>query len=247
MRSTSQLGSLVASALVAVLVVGSALDTVEAQRRRGRDVQRQATSSAQESTLVFEGLPDGAEVFVDERPVGVGPLGPLTVDPGEHVVRVRLQGYTEHTEVIEVPRGAQRRLAVDLIALAHVVAVTTTPAGARLFVDDRFAGETPTDVELIDGAHSLRLTLRGYEDAVRTLEAMAGHRDVWTVELTALPEQAPPQWYEDPVTWIVTAASVVGVTALAVVIAVFAQPSSTELDQFCMPGDRCLRFDPVFP
>jgi hypothetical protein len=131
MRSTSQLGSLVASALVAVLVVGSALDTVEAQRRRGRDVQRQATSSAQESTLVFEGLPDGAEVFVDERPVGVGPLGPVTVDPGEHVVRVRLQGYTEHTEVIEVPRGAQRRLAVDLIALAHVVAVTTTPAGAR--------------------------------------------------------------------------------------------------------------------
>jgi hypothetical protein len=126
-----------------------------------------------------------------------------------------------------------------------VLAVTTTPVGARLFVDDRFAGETPTDVELIDGTHALRLSLRGYEDALRTIEAIAGQRDTWSVELVAVPEQAP-QWYEDPIVWIVAGASVVAITVLAVVIAVVAQPSASQLDQFCMPEGRCIRFDPTF-
>jgi hypothetical protein len=92
-------------------------------------------------------LPDGAEVLIDETSVGVGPLAPVEVEPGEHAIRVRLQGYSEYTDVDTVGRGAEVHVPVDLIPLAHVLAVSTTPPGARLFVVDRFAGETPTDVE----------------------------------------------------------------------------------------------------
>jgi hypothetical protein len=230
--------SLLLACLVATCVAWPA--GVDAQRRRGRDTQRQPTR------LVFDNLPDGAEVLVDESSIGVGPLGPTDVEPGEHTVRVRLQGYTEYTDVLQVPRGEELHVPVDLIPLAHVLAVTSTPPGARLFVDDRFAGETPTDVELIDGSHALRLSLRGFEDALRTIEAIAGQRDTWSVDLVALPEQAPPQWYEDPIVWIVAGASVVAVTVLAVVIAIVAQPSPSQLDQFCMPEGRCIRFDPTF-
>lgn len=235
--------SLLLACLVATCVAWPA--GVDAQRRRGRDTQRQQPP-AQPTRLVFDNLPDGAEVLVDESSIGVGPLGPTDVEPGEHTVRVRLQGYTEYTDVLQVPRGEELHVPVDLIPLAHVLAVTSTPPGARLFVDDRFAGETPTDVELIDGSHALRLSLRGFEDALRTIEAIAGQRDTWSVDLVALPEQAPPQWYEDPIVWIVAGASVVAVTVLAVVIAIVAQPSPSQLDQFCMPEGRCIRFDPTF-
>ena len=241
-RSIALFASVLAASLLALVALGPA--GADAQRRRGRDT-RQAPA-AQPTRLVFDNLPDGAEVLVDEAPIGVGPLGPTDVEPGEHTLRVRLQGYTEYTDVINVPRGEELHVPVDLIPLAHVLAVTSTPAGARLFVDDRFAGETPTDVELIDGSHALRLSLRGFEDALRTIEAMAGQRDTWNVELVALPEQAPPQWYEDPIVWIVAGASVVAVTVLAIVIAVVAQPSPSQLDQFCMPEGRCLRYDPAF-
>lgn len=229
--------------LVATMLATPTL--VEAQRRRGRDTQR-TQPTPQPTRVVFDLLPDGAEVLIDEASVGVGPLGPVDVEPGEHSVRVRLQGFTEYTDVVNVARGQELHVPVDLIPLAHVLAVTTTPPGARLFVDDRFAGETPTDVELIDGEHALRLSLRGYEDALRTLTAVAGQRDTWAVDLVALPEQAPPQWYEDPIVWIVAGASVVAVTVLAIVIAVVAQPSDSQLDQFCMPEGRCIRFDPTF-
>ena len=219
---------------------------VDAQRRRGRDTARQPPTAAQPTRVVFDLLPDGAEVLIDESSVGVGPLGPVDVEPGEHSVRVRLQGFTEYTDVVTVARGQELHVPVDLIPLAHVLAVTSTPPGARLFVDDRFAGETPTDVELIDGEHALRLSLRGFEDTLRTLTAVAGQRDTWAVELVAIPEQAPPQWYEDPIVWIVAGASVVAVAVLAIVIAVVAQPSDSQLDQFCMPEGRCIRFDPMF-
>lgn len=243
MRTHTLLGATMAW-LLAGLVVFGATSTAEAQRRRGRDTARPAV--VQPTRVVFDLLPDGAEVLIDEASVGVGPLGPVDVEPGEHSVRVRLQGFTEYTDVVTVARGQELHVPVDLIPLAHVLAVTSTPVGARLFVDDRFAGETPTDVELIDGEHALRLSLRGYEDVLRTITAVAGQRDTWSAELVAIPEQAPPQWFEDPIVWIVAGASVVAVTVLAIVIAVVAQPSESQLDQFCMPEGRCIRFDPTF-
>jgi len=234
---------------LAAIVVATLVPSVSlAQRRRGRDAQRQAQQAqpVAPTRLVFDMLPDGAEVLIDESPIGTGPLEPVDVEPGEHSVRVRLQGYSEYTDVVTVGRGQELHVPVDLIPLAHVLGVTTNPPGARLFVDDRFAGETPTDVELVDGSHAMRLSLRGFEDALRTIEAVAGSRDTWTVDLVALPEQGPAQWYEDPIVWIVAGASVVAVTILVIVIAVAAQPGAGALNDFCMPEGRCIRFDPTF-
>lgn len=250
MRAATALGSFVTTMLLVLLGVSVVAGTValapsevHAQRRRGRDTARTPPPQAQPTLVIFDLLPDGAEVLLDEMSIGVGPLGPIDVNPGEHTVRVRLQGFSEYTDVITVARGQELHVPVDLIPLAHVLAVTTTPTGARLFVDDRFAGETPTDVELLDGEHALRLSLRGYQDVLRTVQAVAGQRDAWNAELSLLPEQAPPQWYEDPVVWIVAGASVVAVAALAIVIAFVAQPTPSQLDEFCA-GDRCIRFDP---
>jgi len=233
-------------AVLAILVTTLVPSTGEAQRRRGRDRTPPPAQPTTPTRIVFDMLPDGAEVLIDESAVGTGPLQPVDVEPGEHSVRVRLQGYSEYTDVVTVGRGQELHVPVDLIPLAHVLGVTSNPPGARLFVDDRFAGETPTDVELVDGSHALRLSLRGFEDALRSIEAVAGSRDTWAVDLVALPEQGPAQWYEDPIVWIVAGASVVAVTILVIVIAVAAQPSNGALNDFCMPEGRCIRFDPTF-
>jgi len=168
------------------------------------------------------------------------------VTPGGTGSRSRLRGTSEYTDVVGVARGQELHVPVDLIPLAHIVAVETTPPGARVFVDESFAGETPTDLELLDGTHALRLSLRGFEEVNRSIEAIAGHRDSWSVELVALPEQGPAQWYEDPIIWIIAGASVVAVTVAVIAIVFAAQPAPSQLDQFCMPEGRCIRFDPPF-
>jgi hypothetical protein len=249
MRTSRPSSALLLWSLLLGSVLSGALwlapDGAEAQRRRGRDTTAQRQPSTP-TRIVFDLLPDGAEVLVDEMSVGTGPLGPIDVNAGQHAIRVRLQGYSEYTDVVTVAPGEELHVPVDLIPLSHVLAVETTPPGARLFVDDRFAGETPTDVELIDGTHALRLSLRGFEEVTRSLEAVAGQRDSWTVELVALPEQGPAQWYEDPIVWIIAGASVVAVTVAIIAIAFAAQPSAPQLDQFCTPEGRCIRFDPPF-
>lgn len=246
MRSSRQACASLAAFIVIGVVVLGAGGGAEAQRRRRDRTEQTQRAPATPTRIVFDMLPDGAEVLVDEQSVGLGPLGPIDVNDGEHAIRVRLQGYSEYTDVVTVARGQELHVPVDLIPLAHVVAVESTPPGARVFVDERFAGETPTDIELIDGTHELRLSLRGFEEVTRTIEAIAGNRDSWSVELVALPEQGPAQWYEDPIVWVIAGASVVAVTVAIIAIAIAAQPSASQLDQFCQPEGRCIRFDPPF-
>jgi hypothetical protein len=61
--------------------------------RRAAVEKRMEEMLAQMATLTFVELPDGAQVRVDGRDVGVAPLAPLRVDPGKHIVEVAAEGY----------------------------------------------------------------------------------------------------------------------------------------------------------
>src|SRR5690606_10125009 len=101
-------------------------------------------------------------------------------------------------------------------------------AGARVFVDGRYTGQTPVDLDLVVGRRSLRLQREGYRDVVRRVEARAGDTDRWTVQLVPLPreelerQRGVSPWYEEPVTWVL-----VGAAALVVAAGVVALVSLT--------------------
>ena len=227
---------------IAALAWASLSTPAEAQRRRGRG------RAPAEGTLVVQGSQPGAEVFVDEQPVGTTPLEPLSLAPGSHTLRVRLPGYTEHTDVFRIEPGQPTEVTVDLIALSEVLSVVTEPPGAHVYVDGNFMGESPVEFDLLEGTHSLRVTSRGYEEVIREIEARAGRREEVSLELVALPEgelESGPhvtQWYEEPVTWIAVGGGAVAIAVVIAVVAVVTSSSSTtQLDQFCAPG--CIRHD----
>jgi hypothetical protein len=219
-----------------------------AQRRRGGRERSEALAPS-EGTLVVQATQEGAEVFVDEERVGTTPIEPLRLAPGAHTLRVRLPGYTEYSDVVHVVAGQVTEVPVDLFPLAHVLSIVTEPAGARVFVDGNFMGETPVEVDLLEGTHSIRLTLRGYEDAIREVQARAGNREELRVELVPLPPGAlerseRTEWYEEPVTWIAIGGGAVAVAVAIVILSVTTSSGPSQIDQFCALPGGCVRLEP---
>ncbi len=229
-------------ALVCVAVAVSLLASApaEAQRRRRR--------RAGPGTLVLRTDVEGAEVIIDEEPVGYTPLDPQTLPAGQHTVRVRRPGFTEFDDVVTIESNRDTELDVPLIALAMIVTVRSSPDEARVFVDGSFRGTAPIELELTDGEHEIRATLPRYQEVVRTINARPGQTELVELTLEPIPEELlnppDPEWYEEPLTWVLVGAGALVVAAAIVLVAIFATQSNA-VDSFCpMPGD-CLELPAI--
>lgn len=205
----------------------------------GVEAQRQGT-------LILEGDHAGAEVFVDAELVGTLPMEPLRIAPGNHTVRVARPGYTEFTDVFRVRPRRDTLVVIEMMAISMGLTVTTEPPGAQVFLDGNFAGDTPLELELDEGQHSLRLKLFGFHDSVHEVEAVAGQDETIAMDLEALPQEqleeltAPPPlaWYEKPMLWVAIGGGVVAAVAVALIIA-FAtaeQSNTPQADEWCAAG-----------
>lgn len=234
--------------LALVLCVLSIATSASAQRRR-HTPEPTPTPVASTGTLVVTVVQEGAEVYVDEQLVGTSPVAPQTLAPGSHTVRVRMPGFSEYSDVVTVEPGGLADMPVELFALSEALSITTTPPGAHVFVDGNFAGETPVEVDLVDGAHSVRVTLHGYEEVVREVTAESGRREELALTMEAIPEDQlrGNEWYEEPVTWIAVGGGVVAAVVIVVVAVVVTQGNGgSELDAFCGQPGGCVRVDTPF-
>jgi hypothetical protein len=62
-----------------------------------------------------------------------------------------------------------------------MVSLVSNPAGADVTVDDSFVGSAPATLKLKPGKHTIKITMDGYKDWAREINAMAGSQ----VSLTA--------------------------------------------------------------
>ena len=58
------------------------------------------------------------------------------------------------------------------------VTLTSSPAGADIFLDSSGAGKTPLTLEIAPGEHSIQLVLNGYRDQVRKISPRSGYEMV---------------------------------------------------------------------
>jgi hypothetical protein len=222
------------AALALVLVLASA--TAHAQRRhRG-------------ARLTIQTEVEGAEVLVDEEMVGVTPLRPIEVEPGQHTVRVRKPGYTEFTDVVRVRPGENAEVSVDLMALSMVLTVRSDPDEARVFVDGTFRGTSPIELELTEGRHTIRVTDPTHREVVRHVTAAPGQTRAIDVRLEPLPESAlhprQAQWYDDPLIWVAIGGGAAAVAVAIVLIVVLTQGGS-QIDSYCGGEEmNCIRVTP---
>jgi hypothetical protein len=147
-------------------------------------------------SLVVEGEPQGAEVFVDERSVGRLPLRLSAVGVGDHVVDVRALGHHSFKQMVTVGLGGVANVRVGLIAkrarlkveALSLVAGQPTAVEAEVIVDGRSVGTTPWKGEVhAERPVELQLRLGSALGPKRVLQLIEGEER--REELTV-----PPSW-----------------------------------------------------
>ena len=127
----------------------------------GEVVKRQAEQEQAAVTMGYlsVNVEPEAEILIDgmHRIHGAS-LGPLELSPGEHEVVCRKQGYREYRERVSIKRDELSRRNIILQQINGAVRFITD-AGARIFIDGSYRGNTPLDrpITLTAGEHRIEL------------------------------------------------------------------------------------------
>jgi len=171
--------------------------------------------------IIVYSLTQGATIYVDGVRVADVPHEELILlSPGPHSVKVARRGFTERTELIDLRKGQQEELEIDLLPYAGVFTIATNAKEAALWLDSKPFGPMPFDGEIPMGKHVLKVVAEGYLPQERTLEIIGGKSVSMTIDLELAPvitvvkdSSIFKKW------WFWTAASVVlagGVTTAVV-------------------------------
>jgi hypothetical protein len=149
--------------------------------------------------------PAGANIYIDNVYKGLSPATFSEVPNGNHLVLIRLEGYQDLTKSVTVTADNQiiqeslsQQSAYPITTSSRYqtpgagtgshtpgassqtsgfgsLSITTTPAGALVYVDGTMMGVTPTTIPMLaEGQHSVSLIMDGYQDLKTTITINAG-------------------------------------------------------------------------
>lgn len=126
--------------------------------------------------LTVVSTPEQARVFIDDDFQGKTPLTLTTVRPGEHNIRVELDGHAPLVRTVQVENAGETTEEFTLESTLGRLEVITTPPGARITLDGRSVGTTESQggdamkskllaVEKVGvGPHTVVVHCNGYQD-----------------------------------------------------------------------------------
>jgi hypothetical protein len=172
---------------------------------------------AKVATVVVETNATGGRVLVGGKDVGQAPLAtPLRVNAGKTTVEVIAEGFFPFRREVELP--GDRITTVDARVASRdrfgYLVVRSQVHAARVFVDDKAVGLVPAEAALSPGAHPVRVTAEGFDDAETQVVLAAGERKELSLDPQRTPSILSRWWFWTGVGVLVAGAAVtVGVVA----------------------------------
>lgn len=110
--------------------------------------------------------PSGATVVVDGRDRGVTPVTLYDLEPGRHLVKLRLAGHDEAVRFIDTRKSPLVEQNTVLEETKGLLLLKTEPEGADVQVDGVSVGQTPRLVSTLSvgEVHQVRFRKAGYQD-----------------------------------------------------------------------------------
>jgi len=107
--------------------------------------------------------PPDAGVYLDSRPMGETTAQGLTLYlEGEHHLKLIHCGYKPWSQDVTLASGETQEIRVELEPIREV-SIRTDPPGAKIYLDSRYLGETPAEVEVSPALGKLSLVKKGYK------------------------------------------------------------------------------------
>jgi hypothetical protein len=127
--------------------------------------------------MAVDSTPQGAQVQVDGRtdPSWVTPFSLTGLAAGMHTVTVSKAGYSTDTRTVNVASGSKAFVTSHLSQQMATLAVSSTPAGADVFIDGKNTSRvTPAQVPVDKGQHVVLVRKSGYIDQTTSAQFALG-------------------------------------------------------------------------
>jgi serine/threonine-protein kinase len=139
--------------------------------------------------MAIDSTPQGAQVQVDGRsdPSWVTPFTLSGLQAGQHTVAVSKAGYSSDTRSVDVASGSKSFVVTHLTLLTATLAVSSTPAGANVYVDGKDTGKlTPAQVPVDKGQHVVLVRKSGFIDETANAQFNLGQTTNFSPALRSL-------------------------------------------------------------
>nr|VFJ93116.1 MAG: Formylglycine-generating enzyme, required for sulfatase activity, contains SUMF1/FGE domain [Candidatus Kentron sp. LFY] len=145
--------------------------------------------------LVVDANVSEAEVYIDGKMVGRTKTRHRTLDPGEHKIQVKREGYFPSEVAITLIAGEKHTLYAVLpeITPPPKLIVDADIPESMAYIDGKLAGMTPTPPHTLSpGKHKIRVIKKQHESVQVGIELSARDKDAVTVHalLESLPEES---------------------------------------------------------
>ena len=141
-----------------------------------------------DGVLQISSAPSGASITVDNEFVGSTPMTLAMAPFKQYRLAFFLEGYLKNTTTATLEPEKIAVLAVDLIPNIGSIALTISPKGARILVDNRYQGNGDRTLSLTAKPHRLSIEKSGYQTKSLSVTPRPGHEQALSIKLLTLQE-----------------------------------------------------------
>ena len=149
-------------------------------------------------SIYMVSTPQGANAYVDGTYFGITPALATGLTAGNHEVKISLAGFQDWVGNVNVVAGATTTVTQTLhvgtvtptptpTGTTGSVAVSSTPAGAQVYIDNAYEGITPVTISSVPaGSHTVLIKEEGYADWQIAEEVKSGQTTQISATLSPL-------------------------------------------------------------
>ena len=145
--------------------------------------------------LFITSNPPDADIIFDGKNIGKSPKELEGIQPGDHEVRILINGYQTWQTSVDILKGQKITVNANLIQYPKPhgdIFIDSSPQGAVILIGSQHHGTTPKHIKNLDiGVHQVSLSLTGYDIFKKNITINSSKNADLNVKLTQVVPDKP--------------------------------------------------------